>query len=43
MGEQQEIVRRVAGMFALADQLEQRLTQAHGYPRPTRRSAEHVG
>ena len=28
--EQQEIVRRVAGMFALADQLEQRLAQARG-------------
>ena len=26
--EQQEIVRRVAGLFALADQLEQRLAQA---------------
>jgi len=25
---QQEIVRRVAGLFALADQLEQRLAQA---------------
>jgi type I restriction enzyme S subunit len=28
LGEQQEIVRRVAGLFALADQLEQRLAQA---------------
>ena len=28
MGGQQEIVRRVAGLFALADQLEQRLAQA---------------
>ena len=28
LAEQQEIVRRVAGLFALADQLEQRLAQA---------------
>ena len=28
IAEQQEIVRRVAGLFALADQLEQRLAQA---------------
>ncbi|MEJ0089158.1 MAG: hypothetical protein WDM80_05325 [Limisphaerales bacterium] len=28
--EQQEIVRRVAGLFALADQLELRLAQARG-------------
>jgi type I restriction enzyme S subunit len=30
LAEQQEIVRRVAGLFALADQLEMRLAQARG-------------
>jgi restriction endonuclease S subunit len=29
-GEQQEIVRRVEGLFALADQLEERLAEALG-------------
>jgi type I restriction enzyme S subunit len=29
VGKLQEIVRQVAGLFALADQLEQRLAQAH--------------